>query len=100
MIAAIAASSSAWIGRIEGWMAWSAIFASRLRDPGGLREFARQQAGREQEALADLDPKFEQEVALRFGLHALGDQAQAQAAGDAGDGLADRHVGFARHALR
>src|SRR3546814_19630488 len=68
-----------------------------LRDVAGwpvgyqpARELVRPQARREQEALADWNAQFEQEPALLFGLHALGHQPQPAAAGDAGDGLADR----------
>src|SRR3546814_5723825 len=44
--------------------------------------------------------QFQQERALRIGLHAFGHQSQAQAPGDAGDGLADGDVGLvARHAM-
>src|SRR5690606_5635153 len=99
MIAAMAASSSARIGRIDQ----SCMRCPASGDGDGEGRCAglpqpvgvalRRQPRREQEALADLDPELEQEPALRLILHALGDQRQPEAAGDAAHRLAHRDVG-------
>src|SRR3546814_5946247 len=70
--------------------------AGRLVGLQPARELVRPQARREQEALADRHAQLQQEPALLFGFHALGHQPQPEAAGDAGDGLADRDVGLVR----
>ena len=46
------------------------------------RELVRFQAGREQEALRDRHAEPQQELALRFGFHAFGDEPEAEAAAE------------------
>src|SRR5690606_21270368 len=69
--------------------------------PGGeRRQLLRRPRRTEQEALAQLHPEPGEERPLFLALDALGNHLQAQAVGDADDGLADGHVrGIARHSL-
>src|SRR5690606_27120281 len=68
-------------------LAWRRAARAHVAD-----EFFRREAGGEQEALAHGDAQLQQEAALRLVLDAFGHQPQAEAARDAGDRLADRHV--------
>jgi hypothetical protein len=79
MIAATAASSRASIGRTRKA---GSLIGSQSGLVEARRELVRRQPGREQEALAHGHPEFEQEAPLRIRLHALGDQAEAEAARD------------------
>src|SRR5690606_25386356 len=103
MMLAIAASSPDSIGRMV--QAAACIVASSAAGkeslPEAFTEFQRRQSGREQEALSGPDAEVHQELPLRFVLHAFGHQRETEAAGDAADGLAHRHVRLVvRHALQ
>src|SRR5690606_7627227 len=102
MMRAIAASSPASIGRMV--QAAYCILASGGTGkeilPEAFAEFQRREARREQEPLPGPHTEFQQVPALRFVLHALGHEREPEAAGDAADRLAHRHVRVVvRHAL-
>ena len=65
-----------------------------------VREFVGFQAGCEQKALCDRHTQAQQELTLRFGFHAFGDESQTEAARDARHRLAYGDVGIVvRHAF-
>src|SRR5688500_12123502 len=98
MTAASAASSRGSIRRMSNKdVAAGVACVSGMGSAGGMGqaecELFGRESGREQEPLSDRDPDPQQELALGFVLHALGNQVQAQVLGDADHGLADRDVG-------